>query len=117
VGSKPYWATFQSGLLLHPFGNPKPAYLAFEFPLWLPRPRHGHHVAVWAQIRPAPHTGTLQFRRRGSGKWTVVAHFAPSDAEGFVSTSVSLPSAGSVRLRWDHPGALAPVYGRTATVR
>lgn len=116
-GSKPYWATFQSGLLFYPFGNRKPAYFAFEFPLWLPRPRHGRHVAVWAQIRPAPHTGTLQFQRRGSGRWTNVAHFAPSNAEGFVSTSVSLPSAGSVRLRWDRPGFLAPVYGRTATVR
>jgi len=53
-GFKPYWATFQSGLLFYPLGNPKPAYFAFEFPLWLPRPRHGRHVAVWAQVRPAP---------------------------------------------------------------
>jgi len=100
-----------------PVRQPEARLPRLRVPLWLPRPRHGHHVAVWAQIRPAPHTGTLQFQRRGSGKWTVVAHFAPTDAEGFVSTSVSLPSAGSVRLGWDHPGALAPVYGRTATVR
>jgi hypothetical protein len=120
--SKSYWATFQSGLLFyplgsHPFGGPKPAYYAFEFPLWLPQPRHGPHVTVWAQIRPAPHIGTLQFEPRGSSTWTDVAQFAPGNSEGYVSTAVSLPSAGSLRLRWDAPGTgLSPVYGRTATV-
>ncbi|MDQ2894573.1 MAG: hypothetical protein M3Y09_02825 [Actinomycetota bacterium] len=117
AGSKAYWATFQSGLLFFPSGGVKPAFTAFEFPLWLPRPQHGRNVSVWAQIRPAPHVGTLQFQRRGSSAWADVAHFAPGNAEGYVSTSVNLPSAGSVRLRWDVPGALAPVYGRTAFVR
>ena len=116
-GSKAYWATFQSGLLFYPFGNPKPAYYAFEFPLWLPSSRHGRHVTVWAQIRPSPRVGTIQFEPRGSSSWVDVAHVAPGNAEGYVSTSVSLPSAGSVRLRWDAPGLSAPVYGRVATVR
>lgn len=90
-----------AGPSLLPVRQPEAPYFAFEFPLWLPRPRHGRHVAVWAQIRPAPHTGTLKFRRRGSGKWTDVAHFAPSNAEGYVSTSVRVPPAGTMRLRWD----------------
>ena len=51
-GSKPYWATFQSGLLFYPSGAAKPAYNAFELPLWLPKPQHGSHVLIWGQIRP-----------------------------------------------------------------
>lgn len=114
-GSKPYWATFQSGLLFYGFGQPKPAYYAFELPLWLPHPVHGRHVSVWAQIRPYPHTGTIQFEPSGSTGWFDLAHVAPTDPDGYVSTSVFMPSAGSVRLRWDNGGT--PVYGRTAAVR
>ncbi|HET9103217.1 MAG TPA: hypothetical protein VFN55_07660 [Solirubrobacteraceae bacterium] len=114
-GSKAYWATFQSGLLFWPFGTPKPAYYAFELPLWLPHPRHGKKVAVWAQIRPSPRTGTIQFQPRGSSTWTDVAHVAPGGTDGYVSTTVSLPSAGSLRLRWD-ADPFNPVYSRVAAV-
>ena len=68
-GSKAYWATFQSGLLFYPFGNPKPAYYAFELPIWLPHPKHGKKVAVWAQIRPSPRPGRSSSSRGARRTW------------------------------------------------
>jgi hypothetical protein len=116
-GRKAYWATFQSGLLFYPSQQPKPAFDAFELPIWLPHPHHGPRVTVWAQIRPttAARTGTLQFQPRGSSTWTNVASVSAADAEGFLTTTVSLPSAGGLRLAWAGP-ANTPVYSRTANV-
>lgn len=116
-GSKPYWATFQSGLLFYPNQQPKPAYYAFELPIWLPHAHHGPSVKVWAQIRPinAPRTGTVQFQARGSSVWTNVATVTSSDPEGFITTTVSLPSAGGLRLAWTGPGNTT-LYSRTAAV-
>jgi hypothetical protein len=116
-GTKAYWATFQSGLFFYPSGTPKPAYGAFELPIWLPNPRHGSNVYVWAQIRPTvgPRVATLQFEAAGSSTWTTIAQLSSSDPEGFVIAHVSLPSAGSLRLVGTGPGN-QPLDGRTAQV-
>jgi hypothetical protein len=116
-GSKPYWATFQSGLLLYPSQAAKPAYNAFELPLWLPHPKHGPHVFLWGQIRPtdAPRVAALEFEPAGSNAWTEVAQVRPSNPEGFFTTTVSLPSAGGLRLDWTAPGG-QPFYSRVAQV-
>jgi len=116
-GSKAYWATFQSGLLFYPSDQPKPAYNAFELPIWLPDPQHSSSVYVWAQIRPtnAPRIATLQFKASGSSNWTTVAQLRSTNAEGFVTTHVSLPSAGGLRLSWIGPGNVG-LDGRTAQV-
>jgi hypothetical protein len=117
VGSKPYWATFQSGLFFYPSDTPKPAFNAFELPIWLPNPRHGSDVRVWAQIRPtdAPRVATLEFKADGSSAWTNLAQLRPTDSEGFLTTHVSLPSAGGLRLAWTGPGNVV-LDGRTAQV-
>ena len=116
-GSKPYWATFQSGLLFYPSETPKPAYNAFELPLWLPNATHGGHVLVWGQIRPtdAPKVASLQFAPRGSNVWTTITTVRPTGSEGFFTTHVSLPSAGGLRLDWTAPTG-QPFYSRTAAV-
>jgi hypothetical protein len=116
-GSKAYWATFQSGLLFYPSEQPKPAYYAFELPIWLPHPHHGPHVSVWAQIRPtnAPRTGILQFQAKGSSVWTNVTSVSSSTPEGFLTASVALPSAGGLRLAWTGPGNTT-LYSRIANV-
>jgi hypothetical protein len=105
-GSKAYWATFQSGLLFYPSDKAKPAYYAFELPIWVPNPRHGPNVFVWAQIRPinAARVGTLQFQARGSSTWQNVASVSSDDPEGYLTTHISLPSAGLLRLSWTGPG-------------
>jgi hypothetical protein len=117
VGSHAYWATFQSGLLLYPSDLPKPGYDAFELPLWLPHPQHGSRVTVWAQIRPtnAPRTATLQFEPAGSTAWTDVAQVNGTGPEGFLTTHVSLPAAGSLRLSWDGPSGVV-LFSRSAQV-
>jgi hypothetical protein len=117
-GSKPYWATFQSGLLFFGSQQPKPAYYAFELPIWLPHPKHGPHVFVWAQIRPlnAPRTATLQFQARGSTTWTNLTTVSSSNPEGFLTTHVSLPSAGGLRMAWTGPGNTV-LTSRTAAVK
>ncbi|MGH2870623.1 MAG: hypothetical protein ACRDNK_24025 [Solirubrobacteraceae bacterium] len=116
VGSRAYWSTFDSGLLAYGSSQPKPAYYAFELPLWLPKARHGQHVYVWAQIRPssAARVGTLQFQARGAQTWSNVKQVTGTGAEGYVSTHVALPSAGSLRLSWTGVGQT--LYSRTAQV-
>jgi hypothetical protein len=103
-GSKKYWATFQSGLLTYPNDKPKPAYYAFELPIWVAQPHHSSHVAVWAQIRSNygvdGRVGTLQFRGKGSRSWTKVGTIRPRNPQGIETTHVSLHSAGQLRLQW-----------------
>jgi hypothetical protein len=105
-GSKPYWATFQSGLLFYAGTStnnpPKPAFAAFELPIWVPKAKHGGSVYVWGQIRPngAPKVGTLQFEPSGSGAWENVATVRGTGTDGYYTTHVSLPSAGTLRVSW-----------------
>jgi hypothetical protein len=116
VGSRAYWSTFDSGLLLYPSAQPKPSYYAFELPIWVSDPRHGKRVSVWAQIRPttAARVATLQFHAQGSRTWTTVGQVTGSSPEGYVTTRVSLPSAGSLRLSWT--GAGQTLYSRLVAI-
>ncbi|HZU61855.1 MAG TPA: hypothetical protein VE983_12880, partial [Solirubrobacteraceae bacterium] len=85
-------------------GKPKPELRSFRLPIWLPDARHGHHVAVWGQLRPAkyggPQTGELQFKPKGSSTWTQLATVSSPSPEGFFLVHVSIPSAGQIRLKW-----------------
>ena len=115
-GTRAYWSTFQSGLLTYPFNQPKPAYYAFELPIWLPNPKHGSNVFVWGQIRPsAQRKAVLQFKARGSGSWANVATVTGSAPDGFFTTHVQLPSAGGLRISWSGPGSVT-YESRIATV-
>ena len=89
-----------------PSRKPKPAYSAFELPIWLPDPTHGPHVFVWGQIRPRDEerTAALQFRASGAPSWENVATVRGAGREGFFTTHVSLPSAGQLRISWLGPG-------------
>ena len=119
-GSKAYWSTFQSGLLFYPLGRPKPAYYAFELPLWLAKPHHGPRVPIWAQIRPSPRIGTIQFRPRGSRSWINVAHVAPRDPEGFVAHDrrFAIRRIGPLALgRVSRPSGLRPGTSPSADLR
>jgi hypothetical protein len=114
-GSQAYWSTFQTGLLTYPYDQPKPAYYAFVLPIWLPNPQHGPHVYVWAQIRPkSSQVGYLQFEAQATSDWTIVAEVSSTNPEGFITTHVSLPSAGSLRLAWGGPDGV--MFSRTVQV-
>jgi hypothetical protein len=115
-GTRAYWSTFQSGLLTYPFDQPKPAYYAFELPIWLPQPKHGSSVLVWGQVRPSSQrSAVLQFEPRGSSSWENIATVKGAGPEGFFTTRVQLPSAGGVRISWSGPAGVS-YDSRTATV-
>ncbi|HEV3129750.1 MAG TPA: hypothetical protein VGY32_12245 [Solirubrobacteraceae bacterium] len=117
-GSVLYWSSFQTGLEFRNSGV-KPAYQAFQIPIWLPSARHGRSVAVWGQLRPADHStsqvGVIEFRARGSGRWSKLANVQTSSPEGFIYNHVAIPSAGDVRLGWLNPSG-SVVYSRTVSV-
>jgi hypothetical protein len=117
-GSHAYWNTFQTGLeLLN--GNPKPAYQAFRLPLWVPTPRHGSHVTVWGQLRPANHDGlqygVLEFEPRGSSSYQQIREFQTASSEGFFVAHVGISSAGQLRLAWLSPSG-SVYYSRSVGI-
>ncbi|HUE28658.1 MAG TPA: hypothetical protein VMP89_17925 [Solirubrobacteraceae bacterium] len=110
-GSALYWSTFQTGLE-YINGTQKPSFAAFQVPIWLPNPRHGRHVTVWGELRPADHTttqyGEIEFQRKGSRTWRELTEVQTNSTEGFVVAHVSIPSAGQVRLDYLDPGGPVP---------
>lgn len=102
-GTKQYYNRPTGGLYFSN-GKPKPTLQAFRIPIWLPTAKHGTHVAVWGQLRPANHHGAqrgkIEFQRKGSHKWTVLRKVKTTNPEGFVFTHVAIGHAGKVRLVW-----------------
>ena len=116
--SRQWSRSFTSGLEFQN-GAPKPALAAYRIPIWLPSARHGSHVAVWGQLRPATHTavqkGLIQFRRRGSSGWRTLAPVSTTNSQGFINVHVAVGSAGAVRLSWTSP-LHSTFYSRIVTV-
>ncbi|MDX6679595.1 MAG: hypothetical protein QOE31_3647 [Solirubrobacteraceae bacterium] len=99
------WRTFQSGLTLLA-GRHKPAYKAYMTPLYVKTPRvhRGRAVSVFGMLRPAgpavrPRV-TIQWRRAGLKRWRTRKTLAVGGPRHYFTTRVSVPSSGSVRLRW-----------------
>jgi hypothetical protein len=98
-----YWGTFQTGLVTLQ-GKRKPAYEAFKRPIAVSpaRVRAGRSVRVFGQARTSAGKrpgAEVQFRARGSRKWTSAGH-AASNARGFALTSVVVRRSGSFRIVW-----------------
>ena len=117
-GTQLYWSTFQTGLE-YLNGTPKPSFDAFQVPIWLPNPRHGRHVTVWGDLRPADHTttqyGEIEFQRTGSSTWTELTEVQTDSPQGYLVGQVSIPSAGLVRLGWLDPNG-SVYYSRSVAV-
>ena len=118
-GTLSYWSTFQSGLY-YSGGDPKPSLAAFRLPIWVPHPRHGGHVAIWGDLRPAQRD-TLQYAvveyRSGTGaSWKTLAELQTSNAEGYLLSHVAIPARGQIRLDWLDPSSGVVYYSRTVTV-
>jgi hypothetical protein len=118
TGSVLYWSTFQTGLE-NMNASPKPSLSAFRVPIWLPVARHGAHVTVWGQLRPANHSttqyGVIEFQRHGSSKWKELTQVQTDNPEGYLLNHVSVPSAGLVRLGWLDPNG-SVYYSRPVPV-
>jgi len=117
-----YWSTFQTGLVgLN--GVPKPAYLAFRLPIYLPstRRRRPGTLRVWGDLRPAPNDTTqvaqVQFRRRGRGaRYRTIARLRTRNPRNYVDGRVRFPASGTVRLAWRAAGGAVTLYSRAVGV-
>ena len=118
-GSVLYWSTFQTGLEFIN-GTHKPAFAAYQVPIWLPNPHHGRHVMVWGEFRTADHSttqyGELEFRGARSRSWRELALVHTRSPEGYLVAHVSIPRRGFVRLVWLNPAGGPLDYSRTVAV-
>ncbi len=118
-GTRSYWSTFQTGLIFAS-GRFKPAFESFRIPIWLPSSRHGSHVTVWGQFRPANHrtlqTGALRYKRHGSGRWGTLTRLSTRNGEGFVNVRVRIPAAGKIKLSWRNPHNGKVYYSRVVGI-
>jgi hypothetical protein len=96
---------FESGLRTSD-GAVKLAYEAFRLPLVATR--GSHSTALWGLVRPA--TGatkvTIDYRNSGSSTWHRLKG-ATTNSAGYWSTTTSLRSGRSYRVRWTSPSATA----------
>jgi hypothetical protein len=107
LNARAAWGSFQTGLMLRN-GHAKPSFSAFRLPIWVPVPRHGSSVAVWAQLRPADHattqSGVIEFKPLGGRRWSTLRKVQTANREGYLVAHVRIPRAGSVRIGWTRPG-------------
>jgi hypothetical protein len=119
-GSIGYWSTFQTGLLYQNLKR-KPAFTAYQLPIFIPSPTFhaGDAVLVWGMLRPAPN-GSMQHAHiqwQGSGgAYKTVASVTTSDPSGFLTANVHLPGSGRVRIEWVSPQGKT-MDSRAAVVR
>jgi hypothetical protein len=118
-GTPSYWSTYQTGLIFTN-GKAKPGLAAFRIPIWIPQPKHGAHVTVWGELRPADHTklqtGTLQFKAKGSRSWSKLQTVKTRSSEGIFLVKVKIPKAGQVKLGWADPANGKTFYSRVVTI-
>jgi hypothetical protein len=121
VGSRSYWSTFQTGLI-DLSGHRKPAYAAYQMPLYLPvaRVRRGQRVTVWGMLRPAsPGSGQtvlLEFRRSGQASWRPLADVPAGGQRHYYTARVSVPGSGVIRASWVDPATGQALTSRSAAV-
>ena len=117
-GSRSYWSTFQTGLIGLGGGH-KPAYQAYQIPIWLPDPHPGPNVSIWGQLHVAPRdtaeVATVEFMPDGAGLFSVLSVVSTDSPRGFVDAQVPIPSAGLVRIAWQDP--VSGVTYRSRSVR
>jgi hypothetical protein len=109
-----YWGTFQTGLVSGS-GKHKPSYESFKRPISVSpaRVRSGRKVRVFGQLRTAADnqrlTADVQFRARGSKKWSRVARVTIGNQRGFVVAMVRARRSGSYRIAWTGNGTTRAV--------
>jgi hypothetical protein len=123
-GSKAYWHTYQSGLLLAN-GTPKPAAFAYRLPIVAYAagrdPDNGQVVVgVWGQLRfrpkGAPDQVTLLYKPAdGSADWAPLgAPVMVSNARNFFTARVDIPGPGQLQAQWQ--GLQAPMQANSRIV-
>jgi hypothetical protein len=94
-------ASFQTGLERYGTLAHKPAYAAYQLPIWAVR--RGASIAIYGQVRPAPagslETVLLQNAAKVGATWTTVKTISVHSATGQFRTTTPR-KAGFWRLRW-----------------
>jgi hypothetical protein len=94
-------SSFQSGLRFVD-GRPKPAYAAYQLPIWVSG--HGSRIRVYGQVRPAPDSTPqvvlIQNRPPRGGAFTTVKTLTVRSRKGQFLTRVP-KRAGVWRLQWN----------------
>jgi hypothetical protein len=96
------WLTFQSGIV-NINGSHKPAYAAYELPVWVPKHR-GRKLTVWGGVRmaaPGPRqTVTIELRPKGRKKFHKIASAQTDGLRGYFTKKVTVSGPGALRTRW-----------------
>jgi hypothetical protein len=123
-GSKAYWHTYQSGLIMAN-GTPKPAASAWRLPLVAyptgTNPQTGGILTgVWGQLRfrpkGQPDQVSLLFKPAdGSADWAPLgAPITVNSVRNYFAVQVELPKPGQLQLQWK--GATAPFQANSRVV-
>ncbi|HWH44500.1 MAG TPA: hypothetical protein VNT32_07200 [Thermoleophilaceae bacterium] len=115
-----YWGTFQSGLKTGA-GRQKHAYAAYQRVIDVTRRvRRGRSARIFGQFRPAADgehlTARLEYRRRGSRRWSKVRTLSTTNPKGFLRTTHRPRGTGYYRLIWIEPGSGRELRTRSARV-
>lgn len=100
-GTRGYWSTYQSGLEWgpgsgHKVGSHKPAYDAYELPIWVRTisSSSGPELELWAWPRftvfqaPSSYPLVFQFKAQGSQSWVTEGTVQTATTSGFVDTTL-----------------------------
>ena len=120
INTPAYWGTFQTGLV-SAAGSPKPSLYAYRIPIWVPGARHGPHVTVWGQLRPAnhtaPQTATIEFQGARASGFTPLTQVQTSSPRGFILSHIAVPTPGLLRIAWPDPATGQVYHSRIVTLR
>jgi len=104
-GTKPYWFTYQSGLLFAD-GSPKPAVNAYALP-FLARRAGGTSFSFWGQLRflpdGQPSTAVIQWRPKGApdSAWATLGPPIAVNPRGYFTAQRAAPVAATEwRAAW-----------------
>ncbi|MGI8715036.1 MAG: hypothetical protein ACR2NR_18010 [Solirubrobacteraceae bacterium] len=104
---------FATGLLTAT-GAPKPGYVAYRMPLYLPATATTarHPLVVWGCVRPAPDAARtshhpqqvqIQFKPDSGSGFTTVQTVKLTGPHGYFEVRQTFSGSGTVRLAWSYP--------------
>ena len=103
AGDPKRWMTWQSGLFTQD-GAPKPFLRDYILPLYTTQ--DGLTVRLFGAYRPGragtPVDGRVEYSANG-GQWVPIRGFRTANPRGYVSTFVTVPGPGFVRILWRDP--------------
>jgi hypothetical protein len=116
-------SSFVTGLE-NPGGAPKPTYVAYRMPLYLPvtHARAHQSLEVWGCVRPAHYYAAgrvqqalVQFAPGAGQPFATIRTIALTDPHDYYDARITFPRSGRVRVAWTYPGG-PQITSRTVSV-